>query len=228
MYGAPVVIALAAIPFLAKAVVLSLGWTGYVLQSLYKLFQLLIPVIWRRRWQGWKGRDMFWPFDQQLPGRRTIALSLISALVLSLLGILFISHANLDASLIRLNLDDRFGIVSPSCAVLVVIFLSVINSAIEELHFRAWMDTELSRIWGNAAGIIISALAFGGMHILIFYGMTGIEMSSILKMATALAVAGAVWSLIMRREGGIHAAFISHALTDAIVLGWGLTWLGYV
>ena len=43
----------------------------------------------------------------------------------------------------------------------------------------------------------------------------------------SLWIAGASWSLIARRPGGIHAAWLSHGLTDSGLLTWGLLWLGY-
>jgi hypothetical protein len=43
----------------------------------------------------------------------------------------------------------------------------------------------------------------------------------------ALLLIAVVWSLLARRPGGIHAAWLSHAMTDAGLLTWGLFWLGY-
>ena len=62
----------------------------------------------------------------------------------------------------------------PRRAVAVVVFLTALNSALEELHFRAWLDPELSRRFGNAVGITTSAAAFAGMHLFIFADMRGV------------------------------------------------------
>jgi len=66
------------------------------------------------------------------------------------------------------------------------------------------------------------------MHILIFWGMPWFSPQTILMMAGALALAGVMWSALARMKGGIHIAFLSHAVTDAILLTWGLSWLGYM
>jgi len=113
-------------------------------------------------------------------------------------------------------------------AVAVVLFLSCFNSAIEELHFRAWLDPALSRSLGNVLGILISALAFGCMHGLIFYGIPGIPPTPLFLIIGALTIAGVCWSLLTRMRGGIHAAWWSHACADALLMLWGLHWLGYI
>ncbi len=66
------------------------------------------------------------------------------------------------------------------------------------------------------------------MHSLIFLGLPGFPIPLVIIAGVSLAAAGAVWSAILRMRGGIHAAWLSHALTDAILLTWGLMWLGYV
>jgi membrane protease YdiL (CAAX protease family) len=133
----------------------------------------------------------------------------------------------IDPEPIRAGLDVRFA-VGPVGACLVVIFLSLLNSALEELHFRAWLDREISSRWGTVAGISISAVAFGAMHVLIFLGMPGLPCLAMLLVPLGLAVAGVAWSILMRLPGGIHAAWFSHGLTDSLLLGWGLHWLGYI
>jgi membrane protease YdiL (CAAX protease family) len=153
------------------------------------------------------------------------------AVVLSLTGI---AAANfllplwlLDPQIIRNGFDERFA-VCPLAAVLVVVFLSFINAALEELHFRAWLDRELSLRMGNVMGVGISAAAFGSMHALIFLGLPGFPLSLVAFAVLGLMICGICWSLLMRKPGGIHAAWWSHGLADALLLGWGLHWLGYV
>jgi membrane protease YdiL (CAAX protease family) len=223
------VLALGALPFLAKAAVLWAGATGYGLQSIYKLFQLVVPCWWRFRRRGARGWRVLWPTDEPLPDARTWTIAVLAAFALAGSGIgtalVVLPLIGLDPHSIRSGLDNRFA-VGTTGAVGVWLLLSVVNSALEELHFRAWLDRELTLRWGSAAGVGVSAGAFGAMHVLIFLGE--LPARAVLGVAAALGVAGAVWSLIMRRPGGIHAAWLSHGLTDALLLGWGLHWLGYV
>jgi membrane protease YdiL (CAAX protease family) len=227
----PIFLLLALSPFIAKALVLLMGAQGYGLQSIYKLFQLIAPCVWRFHWQHARGARILWPTDEPLPSATTWLIAIASALGLGGAGIAaatwLLPSLQIDPQSIRSGLDERFA-VGVSGAVFVVLFLSLINSALEELHFRAWMDGELSKRWGSTAGMSISAVAFGAMHVLIFMGMPGVPLVAIALVPIALAGAAVCWSLIMRRRGGIHAAWLSHGLTDALLLGWGLHWLGYV
>ncbi|MDD3896441.1 MAG: CPBP family intramembrane metalloprotease [Candidatus Peribacteraceae bacterium] len=221
------ILLLAALPFLVK--IAALGTTGYALQSLYKLAQLGIPVTWRLKKK--RGMHVLWPFDEPRPALLGWMTGALLGCALALMGIIAIQIGTgfglVDPVSIRAGFDQRFTVHAP-LAVAIVLFLSTLNAALEELHFRAWLDRELSALCGNAAGIGISALAFGGMHILIFWGMPWFSLQAILMIAGALALAGAVWSALARMRGGIHLAFFSHAVTDVLLLTWGLFWLGYM
>lgn len=220
----------AALPFVAKILVMALGLQGYVLQSLYKILQLLVPGAWRYA-EGKRGLAILWPTDEPLPSRAVWLMGTLSAGALALAGMLALRWLlplwKLDARIIRQGFDERFT-AGPLAAVLIVLFLSFLNAALEELHFRAWLDRELSLRIGAPAGIGVSAAAFGTMHGFIFFGLPGFPPTLIALAMLSLAFCGACWSILMRRPGGIHAAWWSHGLTDALLLGWGLRWLGYV
>ena len=220
----------ASLPFVAKIAVLALGLQGYIAQSLYKVFQVLVPVFWRKK-EGRRGLALFWPIAEPIPHLRTWLLATVAALLLSGNAIvaapLMLPLWNIRPETIRAGFDARFS-VSSGGAVVVVLFLSCVNSAIEELHFRAWLDPALSRSLGNVLGILISALAFGCMHGLIFYGIPGIPPTPLFLIIGALTIAGVCWSLLTRMRGGIHAAWWSHACADALLMLWGLHWLGYI
>ena len=220
----------ASLPFLAKIGVLLFGVTGYLLQSLYKIFQLIIPCLWRYR-EGKRRMSILWPTDAPLPSLRLLGIATLVAVVLAGSAVAALQWIipvwELDPAVIRAGFDARFA-MGPLGAMTVVIFLSFANSALEELHFRAWLDRELSRIAGAPVGIGVSAAAFGCMHGLIFLGLPSFPPALVAAAVVGLMIAGACWSLLVRQSGGIHAAWWSHGLSDALLLGWGLYWLGYV
>lgn len=220
----------AALPFAAKIGVMLLGLQGYALQSLYKIFQLCIPIGWRYK-QHKRGLELFWPIHEPLPSRHTWIIATALSILLSggAISIVYLVALvwHIDPAMLREGFDQRFS-VSGTTAVLVVFFLSFINSALEELHFRAWLDRELSQKIGNIGGITISAAAFAGMHGLIFWGLPGFPSSLIALPILGLFICGVCWSMLSRKLGGIHAAWWSHGLADALLLSWGLYWLGYI
>lgn len=226
------ILALASVPFVIKLGVLLAGATGYALQSLYKIAQLAVPAYWRGAIDRRRGWGVFWPVDEPLPSWTTVAAAVAVAAMLAgtaVCGVLFIAPtAGIAVNLqeLRSGFDTRFHL-TPARAALIVLYLLTINAALEELHFRAWLDRELSSRWGSTVGILISAGAFALMHLFIFAGMPAATPVVLCLVFVGLGVAGICWSLIARRPGGIHAAWLSHGLTDAGLLTWGLFWLGY-
>jgi membrane protease YdiL (CAAX protease family) len=226
------VLALACVPFLVKFAVSVAGATGYGWQSLYKLAQLAVPAYWRRTIDRRRSWEVLWPVEQRLPSWSTMAIAvgvaaaLAGAAVFGILVVAPVAGIGIDPASLRSGFDEKFTL-TPLRAVLIVIYLLTLNAALEELHFRAWLDRELSARLGNAAGIAISAAAFALMHLFIFAGMPAATPVILLLVFAALFVAGVAWSVIARRPGGIHAAWLSHGLTDAGLLTWGMFWLGY-
>ena len=225
-----ILLALAAAPFLAKGYVVFAAVTGYLGQSSYKMFQLAAPLFWRRRYGRRRLLACFWPVDEPLPDATTWALAVSVAVTLAgtaacaVIGLHEV--VGIDPVLIKNGLDAKFGLTTGK-AFLIVVYLFTINAALEELHFRAWLDREVSRRWGDLVGVLLSASAFAAMHVFIFDGVTTVGPLAKLLLFVALFIAGISWSLIARRPGGIHAAWLSHGLTDAALLTWGLSWLGY-
>ncbi len=227
--GVIVVLLCAAIPFVLKAI--SYFWlpANYGTQSIYKLGQLLVPVFWRRRWHGKRGLAMFWPVDEPLPERSTTLMAIGIAVASAVTSAITISSLapwlGIDPANIREHLEHKFSF-NPSTAVLGVIFLSTLNAAQEELQFRVWLDRELSQRWGDIAGILISTTLFAAIHLFIFANAPGVTWPALALLFVALFIGGAAWSVLARRPGGIHAAWLAHGLTDALLLSWGLWWLG--
>lgn len=221
---------LAALPFGIKGLTLFLGATGYGLQSAYKLVQLVAPAWWRYA-AGERGSAIIWPSREPMPSVRLLFAAVSVAVGFSVIAAALITTfapaLGVDPATLRAGYDQRFA-VSGMGALGVVVFLSFLNSALEELHFRVWLDRELSKRAGNIVGIAVSALAFACMHGFIVLGLPNVPPVVLLPMVMGLAIVGACWSVLVRRPGGALAAWISHGLTDALFLGWGLFWLGYL
>ncbi len=221
---------LAIFPLAAKIVAMSSGATGFAWQSTYKIFQLIAPVYWRNNMDGRQGFSVLWPVEEGRPSAMTWALAVAIAAALAgsaVAAILLLAEPlGIAPADVRAGLDARFAL-TPWKAVVAVAYLLTLNAALEELHFRAWLDPELSRRFGNLAGIGLANAMFAGMHLFIFAGTPGIGPVALGLLFAALLLAGTAWSLLRRRPGGIHAAWLSHGLTDAGLLTWGLFWLGY-
>ncbi len=219
----------AAVPFVLKTFSFLFLTPNYGMQSIYKIGQLLVPVIWRRQVLGKRRWAVLWPVDEPLPDRMTTVLAILVAIAsagASIVAVLSLaSYLGVDPRHIREHLTSAYSF-NPSTAVIGVVFLSTLNAGFEELHFRVWLDRELSQRWGDLAGILVSTSLFAAMHMFIFAKAPGVTLAALALLFFALFVGGAAWSLLARRPGGIHAAWLAHGLTDAILLSWGLWWLG--
>ncbi len=168
---------------------------------------------------------------RELPAFSLCAFAIILGLALAGSAIFLLSYAtpllHLNPVVLRHGLDARFLLTAPK-AIAIVALLSVINSGLEEFHFRAWLDPELSGVLGTASGIGCSALMFAAIHVPIFLGLAGLSRFALALAILGLVVAGVSWSFLARKKGGFYAAWISHGVTDALLLGWCLAWLGYL
>jgi membrane protease YdiL (CAAX protease family) len=221
---------LAAFPFSARWLTDLFGLPIHVGQVSYKLLLLVAPLWWRRRFEGRGWLACLWPVDEPRPNAKTWLLAVASAAVLAGGAIFLIpilaEPLGIQRDALRMQFDLRFEL-TPVRAAIVVAYLFTINAALEELHYRAWLDRELSARFGNAIGIVASAVVFSALHMFIFAPMEGVTLPVLALIGVALFIAGSVWSLLARHPGGIHAAWLSHGLTDAGLLTWALFWLRY-
>jgi membrane protease YdiL (CAAX protease family) len=224
-------IVLALLPFAVRWVCVSAGGEQPAWQWVYKVPLLMVPVLWRRYVGGHRGWSIFWPVSEPLPTWKVWLAGVAMAGVFAAAAIVLVTYLapllEIDPTKLRGAFDARFGL-TPFKAVGIVLYLLSLNAGLEELHYRAWLDRELSARVGSAAGVLCSAMAFSGMHVFVFAGMPGIGMVHHVLMCVGLFAAGASWSVLMRQPGGIHAAWLSHGLTDSGLLMWGLYWLGYL
>jgi membrane protease YdiL (CAAX protease family) len=211
---------------------LCITWAGAwpALHWVYKLPLLGVPVLWRRWVGGQRGLAAFWPVEEPWPRPRVWLAAVVMGLLFAFAAIGLLNWLapllEVDPRRLRAAFDARFAL-TPWKAVGIVVYLFTFNAGLEELHYRAWLDRELSARMGGLLGVVCSAGAFSGMHVFVFAGMPGVGVVHLALLCLGLFVAGVSWSWLKRRPGGIHAAWLSHGLTDSGLLAWGLYWLGY-
>ncbi|MCX7283416.1 MAG: type II CAAX endopeptidase family protein [Novosphingobium sp.] len=91
--------------------------------------------------------------------------------------------------------------------VLVGIGLTLVQSAMEEVLFRGWLQPVLVQRIGRWAGVLGSSVTFMAFH-LIGGGRQPLSM-------LVIALAGAVFGLLALRSGGIVAPIMAHAAWNA-------------
>jgi len=179
------------------------GWIGH---GLYKLLLFGIPFFY--------GAKMAWP------NRRNICEAVISGLALGTLafGLLYLVLPLLvDVASVREGFDARYH-YTPTTAIIAAILIMSINALLEEWFYRGFLD--------NYAGVPLSVFFFGLQHAIVLAGIAG-PVPGVIA-GVAVMPAGLLWTWLARRSNGIFTPFISHALTDVILLTGGLWMLGYI
>lgn len=209
-------VALALIPGITTYVTVYLEIFSYILYPLLKIVILLLPfVVWklqntpiRYAMQGW------WC----LPTFR----GLLSGLLLGsiILGFYFLFFQDIDSSgittkLIGLKLLDHY--------LLAGIFISAVNSAMEEWFWRGFLQQQLNRIGLATLPLILGSGFFFGIHhyfTLLPYFSTGL----VLLFTFATMVAGALWSWQRSRGWSLVDCYVGHICSDfaIIYVGWQL------
>ncbi|WP_425229574.1 lysostaphin resistance A-like protein [Sphingomonas sp.] len=144
------------------------------------------------------------------PGRRAAAGLGIGLLV----GLGGLSTAVLYAKLAGTLAD---GVSTGATATLLAWGAGVVllQTAAEEIYFRGWLQPALTVRWGQVAGIVAGALAFGALHV----AGGAREPLSLLN----LFLGGLMFGLFAARSGGLATAIGAHfAWNAAEQLGWGL------
>src|SRR5208337_2767919 len=78
----------------------------------------------------------------------------------------------------------------------------------EEFFFRAWLQPLLARSWGVPAGLAVTSLLFGLIHVF----SRGVPLVVLVN----VTLAGAFFGLIALRTGGLAAPFAAHWAWNAI------------
>ena len=92
--------------------------------------------------------------------------------------------------------------------VLLTIVAVVLAPFFEELLFRGFLQPVFSRTFGTAAGILITAVAFGALH--------GFEYQWVWQYALFISLAGAVFGWLRARTNSIIPSAVMHGCFNAV------------
>lgn len=102
------------------------------------------------------------------------------------------------------------------------LFLSLVNSLVEEFYWRWFVYGQLRRAWPGWRAHLLAAVAFSAHHVVV--------MSQFLPLGWGFAAGGAValggllMSLLFERQRTVAGAWACHLLSDVVLMGIGY-WL---
>lgn len=119
-------------------------------------------------------------------------------------------YATVAGTLVRTPNTPDIGLL------LVMTPLVLLQCVVEEIYFRGWIQPVLTRVFGPAAAIVATSLAFAALHFAARVAQTPVSLLNI-------ALAGLLFGLLAWRTGGLMAPMAAHCAWNWMEsLGLGL------
>jgi len=194
-------------------------WFGNACYALIKVHYILWPVIatvfilresMRRPSPSWAVR-----FRTLIPGAIigiTVVAGMFVLMKTPLGDIVKSSGDNIKEKVEDLGMLEHYVLFS--------IFLSLVNSFVEEYYWRWFAYGNIRRLMPLAWAHVIAALAFASHHILVVSHFFPIGFA--LFIGSSVGIGGLIWSLLYQRYNTILGPWICHVIIDA-----GFLWIVY-
>jgi membrane protease YdiL (CAAX protease family) len=189
------------------------GPIGLAVYAICKAVLYLTPALWSRfvdgeRWAvaGWSRKGMGTALGFALAVGAVIVLTRV------LLG-----DAAIDINAFHSVLEQN-GLSTPAKFVFAALWLSVINSLLEEYVFRWFITSRFERLTSRHA-TWLSGVAFTIHHIIVLAKY--LPPATTALASAGIFIGGLVWSAIYRRAGSVWPSWLSHAIVDLAIMGVG-------
>ena len=103
---------------------------------------------------------------------------------------------------------------------LYMMFLSIINSGLEEYYWRWFVFGRLRTKLGAPAAVVLSSLAFAAHHFVALHEFLGSAWLAGL-FSFGIAIGGAVWACHYNHTGRLWGVWVSHCIVDVAALSIG-------
>lgn len=196
---------------------------GYIYKSLFKITMfMIIPIVYTVMDRNIKLKDIFKiKYKKQLI--YSVALGLIVYGVI--LGAYFILKDFIDLNNIKDILDKDLN-VNKSNFIFVALYISFINSLLEEFFFRGFMFLNLRKIINRKNAYIISGFAFAIYHVAIMANwfnplLFGLAM-------TGLFIGGLIFNYLNDKTSNIYNSWLVHMMANFAINTVGFIMYGII
>ncbi len=192
----------------AMAVVDGVWQPGYALKSAVKIaLFLLLPFLCSLVDRQVEYRSLFRGNKKGF----LVALALGVGLFGVILGGYFLLSPYFDFSNIASSLTASTG-VDGSNFIFVALYISFVNSLLEEFFFRGFVFTNLKRSANRTAAYLFSSLLFSLYHTAMMIGWFSLPL--FLLILTGLAVGGAIFNWLNEKYDTVFVSWIVHMFTN--------------
>lgn len=193
---------------LAMGIVDAIIQPGYVAKSIIKLILfLLIPILYGL---SNKDRMMLKVFK---PDKKGFLLAFVLGIAVYgvVLGAYFTFRNVFDFSALTASLNETTG-VNKTNFLWVAIYISFINSLLEEFFFRGFAFLTLKEVASRKFAYLLSSLAFALYHIAMMIGWFGIPV--VLIALAGLFVGGILFNAFNEKSKNIYLSWLVHMFAN--------------
>ena len=210
-----IIIGIVVVCCLIMAIIDAVVQPQYMIKSLIKIFLFLIcPVIFSIYNKKLELKNLFKVNKQGF----TVAILAGISIFVVILGAYFLIGNLFDLSNITLSLTQNIG-VNKENFLWVAIYISFVNSLLEEFFFRGFSFLKLKRYTTRRFAYIFSSLAFALYHVAMMIGWFDILLFG-LSLA-ALFVGGLIFNYFNEKYENIYISWLIHMFANFAINGIG-------
>lgn len=181
---------------------------GYIVKSAIKLVMfLLIPVVFSVVCKDNSIKKLFKPDKKGF----ILALALGVGVYVVVLGAYLIFRNVFDFSALTKSLNETTG-VNASNFLWVSLYISFVNSLLEEFFFRGFAFLTLKEVAARRFAYIFSSLTFAIYHIAMMIGWFGLPV--VLISLLGLFVGGLIFNRFDEKSGNIYLSWLVHMFAN--------------
>lgn len=181
---------------------------GYAIKSAIKIIMfLLIPIVYGLFLKEFNIKNLIKPDKKGL----CIALCLGCAIYGVVLGAYWIFKDVFDFSALTGSLNETTG-VNKSNFIWVAIYISFVNSLLEEFFFRGFSFITLKKLTSRRFAYVFSSMAFALYHIAMMIGWFGLPV--ILISLVGLFIGGMIFNRFDEKSENIYLSWLIHMFAN--------------
>ena len=181
---------------------------GYAIKSAIKIIMfLLIPIVYGLFLKEFNIKNLMKPDKKGL----CIALCLGFAIYGVVLGAYWIFKDVFDFSALTGSLNETTG-VNKSNFIWVAIYISFVNSLLEEFFFRGFSFITLKKLTSRRFAYVFSSMAFALYHIAMMIGWFGLPV--ILISLVGLFIGGMIFNRFDEKSENIYLSWLIHMFAN--------------